>query len=265
MWGLPTLASSHGQEIDTIILLIHVVMLAAFVGWGIFFAVPLFRYRAGKHREADHRGLRTRAPLVAVGLLTLVELVLLVGWSLPFWDTQVNALPDDEDAVVVRVVAQQFQWNVHYPGPDGVFGRSDPALVDAQSNLLGLDRDDPNGEDDITTLNQLHLPVGVEVIIYLSSKDVIHSFSLPEFRVKQDVIPGMRIPIHFKPTLTTVKFREQVGDPARNFEIACAQLCGLNHFTMKGFVTVETEDEFQAWLQKRLDEKREAAEDDWLF
>ena len=213
----------------------------------------------------DHRGVRTRAPLVAVGVLTLVEVVLLVGWSLPFWDAQVNALPDDEDAVVVRVVAQQFQWNVHYPGPDGVFGRSDPALVDAQSNLLGLDRDDPNGEDDITTSNQLHLPVGVEVIIYLSSKDVIHSFSVPEFGVKQAVIPGMRIPIHFKPTLTTVKFREQVGDPTRNFEIACAQLCGLNHYTMKGFVTVETEDEFQAWLQKRLEEKREAAEDDWLF
>ena len=103
------------------------------------------------------------------------------------------------------MIAQQFAWNIHYPGVDGQFGRTDITLVDEEINPIGLDRNG-SGADDIVTLNQLHLPVNKQVMIYLSSKDVIHSFGLPEMRVKQDIIPGMEIPIYFTPTLSSKNF-----------------------------------------------------------
>jgi len=137
--------------------------------------------------------------------------------------------------------------------------------VDDVTNPVGLDNDDPAGEDDITTINQLHLPVGEKVLVELMTKDVIHSFFLPEFRIKQDAIPGMQIPIYFTPTMTSEAFEERSGEEGRQFQIACAQLCGVSHYTMRGFVTVEPRTALQEWYQGRLDEKRAYAEDDWWF
>ena len=134
------------------------------------------------------------------------------------------------------MVAEQFAWNIHYPGADGVFGTTRLDLVDAEFNPLGLDRDDPYAVDDITTINQLHIPVNKPVLIQLSSKDVIHSFALPVMRVKQDAVPGMEIPVWFVPI--------KIG----NWEIACAQLCGLGHYRMRGFLTVESAEDYEAWL-----------------
>lgn len=263
---MPIVASEHGGQIDFVIALIHVVMLVALVGWTVFFVVPLIRFRARRSPNANYAGLKTKLPFVAVGALAVAEMLVLIGWSLPLWEAQVSALPEiDDETFEVRVVAQQFQWNIHYPGPDGVFGRTAIAHMDPQLNPIGLDPEDLAGEDDITTLNQLHVPVNAQVVVYLSSKDVIHSFFLPEFRVKHDAIPGMRIPVHFRPTLTTRAFREATGEPERNFEIACAQLCGLNHYTMRGFVTVESREEFRTWFDAKLKEKQEAAEDDFWF
>src|SRR4029079_7332628 len=113
----------------------------------------------------------------------------------------------------------------------------------------GLDPKDPNGKDDVTTVNQLHLPAGRPVIVRLRSKDVIHSFMLNEFRVKQDAIPGLSIPLWFIPTLTTAGVREKTGDPKYDYEIACAQLCGIGHSKMRGFVTVHPAAEFDTWLK----------------
>jgi cytochrome c oxidase subunit 2 len=154
----------------------------------------------------------------------------------------------------VRVVAQQFAWNVHYPGPDGVFGKSDVTLVDEATNPLGLDPADPASKDDVTTVNQLHLPVGKPALIELSSKDVIHSFDLAEFRVKQDAVPGMSIPVWFVPTVTTDAMRQRKGNPEFNYEIACAQLCGLGHYRMRGYVTIDTPEAFQQWLVEQQPE-----------
>lgn len=171
-------------------------------------------------------------------LFVIVEVVLLVGVSFPIINSYYNTLPQASEAVEIRVVAEQFVWNIHYPGADGVFGRTSPAFM--PDNPVGLDPDDPAGQDDIQVINQLHIPVHTPVIVHLSSKDVIHSFSLPVMRVKQDTIPGQTIPVWFEAT--------QTGD----FEIACAQLCGLGHYRMRGFFIVQTEDEFDAWLQENL-------------
>ena len=138
-------------------------------------------------------------------------------------------------ATVVRIVAEQFAWNVHYPGADGQFGRTDPALIDP-ANPLGLDRRAPYAADDVVKVNQVAVPINRPVVVQLSAKDMIHSFGVPAMRVKQDAIPGMMIPVWFTPTVR--------GD----FDIACSQLCGLGHYRMRGVVKVMTSDEFQAWL-----------------
>jgi cytochrome c oxidase subunit 2 len=146
---------------------------------------------------------------------------------------------------------------MHYAGPDGAFGRTDIKLIDLQVNPLGLDRSDPAAMDDVTTVNQLYLPVNKPIIVRLRSKDVIHSFGVPEFRVKQDAIPGLTIPIWFVPTVTTAEMRTRMGKPEFQYEIACAQLCGLGHARMRGFVTVQTADEFKKWMDEKVAEASE--------
>jgi cytochrome c oxidase subunit 2 len=146
-------------------------------------------------------------------------------------------MPPPSESVVVRVVGEQFAWNMQYPGPDGKFGRTDIKLV-APDNPLGLDRSDPAAKDDVTTINQLNLPVGKPIILHLSSKDVIHSFSLPQMRVKQDAVPGMSIPLWFTATET--------GD----WEINCSQLCGLGHYRMRGFYSIKSQADYDAWLKE---------------
>ena len=303
---LPIDASAHGPQIDNLIAMVHWLMLLLFAGWAAYFVYVLFRFRQSKHPKADPVGVRSHfSSYVEVGV-AIFEAVLLVAFSIPFWSHLVNAFPAEKDATVVHIVAEQFAWNVHYPGPDGKFGRTSIYLV-SSDNPLGLDRSDPDAKDDITTINQLNLPVGKPVIIYLSTKDVIHSLNLPLFRVKQDAIPGQRIPIWFTPVKTTKEIQEEMtkdvsiaggqmppelatmvamkdyagkndslivkkGDsfsedlipqlvqagittvsaaPATPTEIACAQLCGLGHYRMRGFVTVQTEDEYKAWLAEQ--------------
>src|SRR3989338_1897112 len=239
LFNLPINASSHGHEVDMIIYLVHVLMLVLFVGWAVYFIVVLVKFRKGKNPAANYRGVQSHiTSWIEIGVV-IVEAVLLIGFSIPFWAKQVNPFPKRTDTVEIRVIAEQFAWNVHYSGADGIFGKTDIQHVDKQSNPVGLDPSDANGKDDVTTINQLHLPVGKPAIIHLTSKDVIHSFSLPVMRVKQDVIPGISIPTWFTPTKTG------------QFEIACAQLCGLGHYRMKGFLTIHSQEEFDRWLSEQ--------------
>ena len=179
--------------------------------------------------------------------LALAEGVLLVAFEMPAWNDRINNLPSPEEATVVRVVAEQFAWNIHYPGRDRMFGRTDVSLI-SSDNPLGLDRRDPAAKDDITAINQLTVPVNHPVLIHLTSKDVIHSFTLYELRVKQDAIPGTDSPVWFIPTVTTADMRARLGKADFEFEIACSQLCGLGHYRMRGFLNVKTDAEYEAFL-----------------
>ena len=172
--------------------------------------------------------------------------MLLVGYAIPAWVTRVAQFPPESEAFVVHVVGEQFAWNIHYPGPDGKFGRTDVGLM-AADNPLGLDKSDPAAKDDITTINQLTLPVDKPVLVHLSSKDVIHSFGLYEMRVKQDAVPGLDMPVWFIPN--------RLGE----YEISCSQLCGLGHFRMRGFITVQTAADYQKWYDDQEKELRPVA------
>ncbi len=156
--------------------------------------------------------------LVTAGILAIFLFNALNLWA------KVNSRPP-ADAVLIEVTGQQFAWNVRYPGKDGVLGKTDH-LQASQDNPIGLVKDDPAAKDDLLLLNQLYLPKDRPVRVQVRSMDVIHSFFLPNFRVKQDAMPGMTIEIWFTP--------KETGD----FEIACAEHCGLGHYRMRGQVHV---------------------------
>jgi cytochrome c oxidase subunit 2 len=243
--GMPIQASAHAAEIDQMTVLVHWLMAVLFVGWGLFFVFVIFRFRRGANPRASYTGAKGKISKGTEVAVAVIEVVLLVFYAIPAWAKRVTRLPSESESVVVRIVGEQFAWNIHYPGPDGRFGRTDIRRVTAD-NPLGLDRTDPNAKDDITTINQLFLPENRPAIVQLSSKDVIHSFGLIEMRVKQDAIPGMTMPVWFIPT--------RRGE----YEIACSQLCGLGHFRMRGFVTIQSEAEFRKWLDDQEKELRAA-------
>jgi cytochrome c oxidase subunit II len=238
---MPVQASAHAAEIDHMTVLVHWLMLVLFVGWGTFFLFVLVCFRRGANPRASYTGAKGKISKGLEVAVAVIEGVLLVFYAIPAWATRVNRFPSESEAVVVRVVGEQFAWNIQYPGPDGKFGRTDIRRVSAD-NPLGLDRSDPNAKDDVTTINQLYLPVNRPALVHLSSKDVIHSFGLYEMRVKQDVIPGMTIPVWFVPT--------RPGE----YEIACSQLCGLGHFRMRGFLTIQSDADFRKWQDEQQKE-----------
>jgi cytochrome c oxidase subunit II len=241
----PIQASTHAAEVDQMTVLVHWLMLVLFIGWGLFFIFVLFRFRKSANPVASYTGAKGKISKGLEVAVAIIEVVLLVFYAIPAWAKRVKAFPAESEAVVVRVVAEQFAWNIHYPGPDGKFGRTEIALVSAD-NPIGLDRRDEAAKDDITTINQLNLPVDRPVLVHLSSKDVIHSFGLYEMRVKQDAIPGMSIPVWFIPN--------RVGE----YEIACSQLCGLGHFRMRGFITIQSAADYQKWFNDQEKELRPA-------
>jgi cytochrome c oxidase subunit II len=238
--GQPPNASAHGFQIDHILEFAHWFMGALFVGWSAFFILVLIRFRKGRHPRADHEGVRSGISTHLEFSVVLIEAVLLLGFAIPLWAKRVNEFPTEQNAVLVHVVAQQFNFNFHLPGPDGRFGRRSMDLV-TDSNPLGLDPTDPAGKDDIVTSGELHIPVNRPVIAELSSKDVIHDFCVPSMRIAGDAIPGSLIPIWFTPIKTGT------------YEVVCGQLCGLGHYGMRGTLVVDTPADYQAWLKERAE------------
>ncbi len=240
--GLPVLASENGQGVDSLIVYVHWLMIALFVGWLAFFLFALWRFNHRRHPRADHHGVRSHASNYLELLVAGVEAVLLIGVAVPLWSraADVTRLPDAAEATRIQIVAQQFAWNVRYPGKDGKFGKQDMTLVTAD-NPFGVVPGDPDGKDDVQVLNEIHVPVNKPVIAYVSSKDVNHSFKVIAFRVTQDAIPGLRIPCWFKPV------------KEGRYQINCAQLCGNGHSSMSGgFVVVESQAAYEKWLASKV-------------
>ena len=234
--GMPPLASEQGEHVDHLIVYVHLLMIALFVGWLAYFVYTVFRFHHTRSPKADYLGVKNHASSWVEGTVALIEVMLLVVVAIPIWIKHVEKFPKESESTVVQVVAQQFAWNVRYPGKDATFGKQDMHLVKSD-NVFGVDPADPHGKDDIQTLNEVHAVVGKPVIVYLSSKDVIHSFKIIAMRVTQDAIPGMRIPIHFTPT------------KAGRYQINCAQLCGQGHASMAGgYLVVQSQEDFDKWI-----------------
>jgi cytochrome c oxidase subunit 2 len=229
------LASVEGRDNDTLMYVIHGLVLILFVGWAIYYIVVLIKFRQTKNSKAYESHIVHGASSVVEWGVVVAEILLLFAFSIPFWAVHQAGLPAGKDVMEVKVVAQQFAWNVRY-APSGKFGRASARFLD--DNPMGLDPKDPDNKDNITTMNQIYLPVDKTVIITLTSKDVIHSFGLPAMRVKQDVIPGMTTHVWFTPN--------KIGQ----YEIACSQLCGVGHYRMRGIVNVVSQGDFDKWIEQ---------------
>ena len=237
--GLPPMVSENGQGVDDLIIYVHWLMIALFIGWIIYFFYALFRFRASRNPKADYVGVRNHATSYIELAVAGVEAVLLVFIAVPLWAKAVDKFPAASESTVIQVVAQQYAWNARYAGEDKTFGHQDMKFV-TDSDVFGVDPSDKYGKDDIQTLNDIRVVVNKPVIIYLSSKDVIHSLKIIAMRVCQDAIPGLRIPVWFVPT--------KVG----RYQINCAQLCGPGHAAMTGgFVTVETQEDYDKWIKSK--------------
>jgi cytochrome c oxidase subunit II len=232
---LPAPASSHAAEFDAVLAAAHVDGLVVFASWLAIFGVILVRFRAGAGRTPG--AAAGRWPLVAIAAVVLGDVWLLAGSALPAWWRR--STPAPAGAAEVRVVGEQYAWNVHYPGLDGAFGRTDPARITA-AYPIGFDRDYAAGRDDFVLINLLVVPEGRPTVVHLLAKDVIHSFTLPEMRVKQDVVPGLPTVTWFTPTATGV------------WEIGCSQLCGLGHYRMRGVFEVRSEAAWQAFVRDEV-------------
>ena len=219
---LPEGVSSYSGRIDGLFRLILWITGIIFVVVEALLLFFLLRYRHREGRRAHYTHGNNRLEVIWT-IIPAVICVVLALLSRRSWAEIKQQMPSD--AMQIEIVAEQFAWNIRYPGADGKLGTA----------------------DDLVTLNQLHFPVGRPVVATLRSKDVIHSFFLPEFRVKQDAVPGMSTRIWFDAM--------RVG----HWEIACAELCGLGHYRMKGFVTVETPEEFEKWLAEQAAQPGQAA------
>jgi cytochrome c oxidase subunit II len=229
-WLVPM--NSNRVGIDAAIKISLLVTGIVFIGTNLLLAYFSWRYQDAPGATAaywhDNPKLELTWTLVTAGIL----IVFLVN-ALSLWGTVTAAAP--ADAEVLEVTAQQFAWNVRYPGKDGVFGRTNPQFVDTDmGNFIGRDKTDPAAQDDIVTQNTVLLPAGKPVSVRLRSMDVIHSFFLPNFRVKQDAMPGMTVETWFTPT--------KPGD----YELGCAEHCGLGHYKMQGLVFVLPPDKYAA-------------------
>jgi cytochrome c oxidase subunit 2 len=232
-WWFTPIASNWGLIDDTLNLTFWVTGLV-FVAVNLFmaYAIVRYRHRKGSGRRAEYQPEYRRLEWWLTGL-TAVGVAAMLAPGLAVWAKFVT-VPDD--ASEVEVVGQQWAWSFRLPGADGRLGDSDAALI-SPSNQFGIVRTDPAGQDDVLISGpELHLPVGRPVKVLLRSKDVLHDFTVPQFRVKMDMVPGTVTYMWFTPTRTG------------SFDILCEELCGLGHFVMRGRVVVDEPDGYRAWL-----------------
>jgi len=244
-WWLPVEASAAAAGIDHHFTTTFILMGAVFVAAQLALGYFAWKYReGGSSSKANYSHGNTTLEI----LWTVLTVILFVGLNLlssSIWARE-RFDPAKPDAVRVEVTGMQFAWYFRYPGPDGKFGVTKPELEDASAGgeaALGLDTNDPASKDDVVT-GTMVVPVNREIEVILRAHDVIHSFFIPAMRFKQDAVPGLAIHMHFTPI--------QTGD----FEIACAELCGLGHYKMHGMLKVVTQEEFDKWLAAREAEKQ---------
>lgn len=230
-WTFTPLASNWTQ-IDFTLDVTFVVTGIVFVAVNLFMAWCVYKYRARPGHKAHYDPENNKLETILT-VVTTIGVAAMLAPGLWVWSEFVR-VPDD--AMEVEAVGQQWHWSFRLPGPDGEFGNIDNTLM-SEANPFGMDPDDPLGADDVLIMDsELHLPVNRPVKVNLRSKDVLHNFTVTQFRVKMDMVPGMETYLWFEPT-----------KPGR-YEILCEELCGIAHHTMRGAVIVESEDDYDTWL-----------------
>ncbi|MBA2248627.1 MAG: cytochrome c oxidase subunit II [Chitinophagaceae bacterium] len=239
-------ASVQGENIDTMMWISIIICGVVFVITQVALFVFSFRYQESDKRKAFYFTHSNRLELLWTGVPAIV-LTVLVVFGLKYWFQFTSDAP--KDAQLVEVTGHQFAWEFRYPGKDGVLGKKNYKLTDpAHSNSLGVDWTDVTSHDDIHSTGTVHLVVNKPVKFVINSQDVIHDVGLPHFRMKMDAVPGIPTTLWFTPKYTTEQMKVRTGNANFVYEIACDQICGRGHFSMRGIIIVETQEEFDKWI-----------------
>jgi cytochrome c oxidase subunit II len=281
LWGdLPLTsnsASEHGPEIDRLMIISMVVIFIVQTITQFLLHYFAFKYKGEKGRKALFYADNDKLEFIWT-VIPVIVLAGLIMYGLFTW-TDIMTIDEDEDPIVVELYAQQFNWKARYAGEDNVLGKANVRLINLDNaNILGLDESDPNAQDDIIT-TELHLPVGVPVLFKMRSQDVLHSAYMPHFRAQMNCVPGMITQFAFTPTVTTEEMRlnpdiyEKVRninkirankskelqakgeEPLDSYEfdylLLCNKICGKSHYNMQMKIIVESEEDYNAWLQEQ--------------
>ena len=240
------LASVHGIEYEQIFWTTTWICVGVFIFTHVLLFVFSYIYRYKKDRVATFYPDNTKLEVVWT-IIPAIVLSILVFGGFQVWNDMTGAAP--EDAEVIEIMGYQFAWEARYPGEDGKLGSYDFRLIDA-INPMGVNFRDENAYDDFTA-REIYLPKGVPVEIHIRARDVLHSVYLPHFRQKMDAMPGMPTRMWFIPTKTTAEMREELEDPEFNYELACAEICGRGHFSMRKVVVVVEPEEYAKWYAEQ--------------
>lgn len=243
---LPEAASEHGKKIDQMFEITLILTSIVFIATHIVLFIFTYIYRYNKARKAyyyPHNNMIERIwTIVPALVLTVLVLMGFLTWRSIFHKVE----DPNNKPLSVEVTSSQFQWDIRYPGKDGIVGKKNYKLVTSTNNL-GIDFSDRNSQDDLVA-DEIVLPVNKAVRFTLGSKDVIHSFYMPHFRIQLNTVPGMPTYFEFTPTITTDEMKAKTGDPNFHYVLLCSKICGTNHFNMQKVVRIVSEKEYEEWL-----------------
>lgn len=238
-------ASNHGEKIDTMLYITLALTFVVFVLTQVLLFWFAYKYQESDRRTPYYFPHDNKLELIWT-VIPAIALTVLVGFGIYYWFGITGEAP--KDAMVVEVTGKQFGWEFRYPGKDGELGkRFYKETNEAKNNPLGQLWEDKANHDDLYATQELHLVVGKPVKMVITAKDVIHDVGLVHFRMKMDAVPGTPTTMWFTPKFTTKQMKEKYGE---NFvyEISCDQMCGRGHYSMRGTIVVETQEEFDRYL-----------------
>ncbi len=246
---LPVAACENGKSYDMMFNVTTLVTGIVFVATQFVLFWFCFKYKETEGRSTTFFAHSNKLEIIWT-TIPAIAMAVLVAIGLKNWYTVTSPAP--ANATVVEIVGKQFNWIIRYPGKDSELGKRTFRKIDDANNVLGLDWQDPHNEDDIIVQNgELHCVVDKPVKLLINSRDVIHDVGLPHFRLKMDAVPGITTTLWFTPNITSEKMKEITHNPNFVYEIACDQLCGKGHYSMRGTVIVETQAEYDAWMAKQ--------------
>lgn len=237
-WWLPDCVTTQGQQIDRLFIAITDLTLVVFVAVVFCMIYFMVKYRAKRGVKAVYYHGNNMLELFWTAIPAAIFIGIVV-YSNGLWGELFDQKKIPLDALNVEIIAEQYGFNIRYPGPGNVLGNSDDKLISGE-NKLGLDPQDPRNKEGFTTYNDFCVPVGRAVHLRLRSRDVIHAFFVPEFRLGQDMVPGRTISYMWFQTIRT-----------GNFAICCNQLCGVGHYNMQAKLRVVSQEEYDKWIQSK--------------
>jgi cytochrome c oxidase subunit 2 len=243
---LPVSASIEGDQYDFMFEITLIVTGVVFLITQALLFWFAFRYQSTEKRTSFYFPHNNKLELIWTTIPAIV-MAILVAIGLRNWFNITSQAPADSQ--IVEVIGKQFNWIIRYPGKDGEMGKRNYRLINNENNVLGMDSKDPKNADDIVLENgEIHVQVGKPIKLIIGSRDVIHDVGLPHFRFKMDAVPGITTTLWFTPKYTSDQMKEMTGNPNFVYELACDQMCGKGHYSMRGTVIVETRAQHEAWL-----------------